>query len=52
MAEHPITEEDALAAIGWYFDGPYVTNPEAIDDLAAIVALWKADRWKRADNDR
>ena len=35
------TEEAALEAIGWFFDGPYMDHPEAIDDLAAIVVLWK-----------
>ena len=45
------TEEAALEAIGWFFDGPYMDHPEAIDDLAAIIALWKADRKPRVVSD-
>ena len=35
------TKADELKAIGWFFQGAYVYHPDAINNLAAIVALWK-----------
>ena len=43
--------EDALAALGWFFDGPYLDHAEVVDNLVAIVALWKADRKPRVVSD-
>ena len=38
------SREDVLAAVGWFFDGPYLNHTDLIDDSPAIVDLWKADR--------
>ena len=32
------SREDVLAALGWFFDGPYLDHIDAIDDVTAIVA--------------
>ncbi len=34
---------EALAAIGWFYDGPYLTRPE-IHGIDAIVALWRDEQ--------
>ncbi len=43
------SREDVLAAVGWFFDGPYLDNPQLLDDVIAIVDLWKADLDKHTE---
>ncbi len=46
MTQRPndATRAEVLTALGWFFDGPYLDHVDALDDVALIVALWKADR--------
>ena len=37
------SREDALAAVGWFFAGPYLDHVGLIDDIDSIVDLWRTD---------